>query len=43
MITAGPTRALPQPENIPITTVVAVYTATDPETAADDDLVWSGR
>ena len=41
MFTAGPTRALPQPENISITTLVAAYTATDPETEADDDLVWS--
>ena len=38
MFAAGPTRALPQPENISITTLVAAYTATDPE---EDDLVWS--
>ena len=41
MFTAGPTRALPQPENISITTLVAAYTATDPETTDATELVWS--
>ena len=36
----GPTRALPKDENTPITEVVAVYTATDPETTTATDLVW---
>ena len=44
MIATGPTKALPKPENTPTTgtnAVVAIYTASDPETDEDDDLVWS--
>ena len=40
-ILTGPTRANKQPENIAITTVVATYTASDPETTDATDLVWS--
>ena len=43
MIATGPTKALPKPENTPTTgtnAVVAIYTASDPETEGDD-LVWS--
>ena len=40
-IDTGPTRADSQPENIPITTPVAVYAASDPETTEIADLVWS--